>query len=67
MTATGTKTSVKTRIRAASNFITLIPSPLVRQLLAILCVKDCIEVQEKKKKSFSCVQSGSNKEIKVRY
>ena len=36
MTATATKTLPKNWIRAASNFIELNPSRLVRQMLAIL-------------------------------
>ena len=34
MTVTATKTSLKKWIRAASNFIALIPSRLIRQMLA---------------------------------
>ena len=34
MTVTATKTSLKKWIRAASNFIALIPSRLIRQILA---------------------------------
>ena len=34
-TATATKTSHKNWIRAASNFVALIPSRLIRQMLAI--------------------------------
>ena len=36
-TTTATKTSLKKRIRAASNFIALIPSLLIRQMLANFC------------------------------
>ena len=32
-TVTATKTSLKKRIRAASNFVALIPSRLIRQML----------------------------------
>ena len=53
-TATATKTSLKKWICAASNFIALIPSRLIRQMLAnfleLRILKDCIKVQEKKKK-----------------
>ena len=48
-----TKTSIKKWIRAASNFIALISSRLIRQMLATFfrgILKDCIKVQEKKKK-----------------
>ena len=33
-TATATKTSLKKKIRTASNFIALIPSRVIRQMLA---------------------------------
>ena len=36
MTVTATKTSLKKWIRAASNFIALIPSRLIRQMLEYL-------------------------------
>ena len=36
-TTTATKTSLKKRIRAASDFIALIPSRLIRQMLANFC------------------------------
>ena len=53
-TATATKTSLKEWSRAASNLIALIPTPSIRQMLAIffwsLILKYFIEVQEKKKK-----------------
>ena len=52
--ATATKTSLKKRIRTASNFIALIPCRSIRQMLAIFfwswVLKDCIKVQLKKKK-----------------
>ena len=53
-TATVTKTSQVTWILAASHSITLIPSRSIRQMLVTFfwssILKDCIEVQEKKKK-----------------
>ena len=49
--ATATKTSFKTSIRAASNLIALIPSRLIRQMLAnFFEVEFCIKAQEKKKR-----------------
>ena len=49
-----TKTSIKKWIRAASNFIALIPSRSILQMLAIISevefLKYCLRVQEKKKK-----------------
>ena len=36
-TTTATKTSLKNRIRAASKFISLIPSRLIRQMLINFC------------------------------
>ena len=52
-TATATKTSLKKWIRAASNFIALILSRLIRQMLQKFfgswILNDCIKVQEKKK------------------
>ena len=54
--ATATKTSLKKRIRTASDFIALIPPRLLRQVLANVfagiqqILKACIKVQEKKKK-----------------
>ena len=49
-----TKTLLKKWIRAASNFIAFIPCRSIRQMLAIFfwswVLKDCIKVQEKKKK-----------------
>ena len=53
-TATATKTSLKKWSRVALNFISLIPSRLPRQMLENLfwswILKDCIKVQEEKKK-----------------
>ena len=47
--------------RSASNFIALIWSYLIRKMLAIFfwswILKDCIEVQEKKKKFFCILQT----------
>ena len=37
-------------IRATSNFIVLIPTRSIRQMLANFAVEDCIKAQEKKKK-----------------
>ena len=52
--ATATKKSLKKGIRTASNFIALIPTRSIRQMLAdfsgVEFIKDCIEVQEKKQK-----------------
>ena len=50
---TGTKTSVKKWIRGASNFITLIPSPLVRQMLAIFLCKRLYRSSGKEKEKES--------------
>ena len=48
--ATATKTSFEKSIRAASNLIALIPSRLIRQILAnFFEVEFCITAQEKKK------------------
>ena len=53
-TATAKETSLKKWRRAAANFIALIPSCSIRQMLAIFSaiwiLKDCNEVQEKSKK-----------------
>ena len=54
-TATATKTSLKKWIRAASNFIALIPSHLLNSSNIGKCfwswiLKDCMKVQEKQKK-----------------
>ena len=53
---TATETSLKKWNSATSNFIALIPSRLVRQMLANFSegwiLKDCIKVQERKKKVF---------------
>ena len=50
-TATAKETSLKKWRRVAANFIALIPSCSIRQMLAIFfwiwILKDCIEVQEK--------------------
>ena len=50
----GTKMSLNKWISAASNFITLISSRLIRQVLAIFflswILKDCIKVLEQKNK-----------------
>ena len=59
-TATATKTSLKKWIRAASNFIALIPSisfnsPKVGKVFWSWILEDCIKVQEKKKKVLPCV------------
>ena len=43
------KTSLKKWICTASNFITLIPSRLIRQIWSLI-LKDYIKVQEKKRK-----------------
>ena len=40
----------KTWIRATSNFIVLIPTRSIRQMLANFAVEDCIKAQEKNKK-----------------
>ena len=49
-----TKTSLKKSIHTASKFIALIPSRIIRQMMAnffwSLILKICIKVQEKKKK-----------------
>ena len=37
-------------IRATSNFIVLIPTRSIRQMLANFAVEDCIKAQEKEKK-----------------
>ena len=55
-TTTSTKMSLEKKwIRAVSNFITLIPSRLIRQMWSnrfwSWILKDCIKVQEKKKES----------------
>ena len=47
-TATATKTSLEKRIQTASNFIAL--APIVGKFCRSLILKDCIKVQEKKKK-----------------
>ena len=47
-TATATKTSLKKRIRTASNFIAV--TTVVGKFCRSLILKDCIKVQEKKKK-----------------
>ena len=47
-TATATKTPLKKRIQTASNFIAL--TPIVGKFCRSLILKDCIKVQEKKKK-----------------
>ena len=60
VTAMSTKTSLKKWIRAASNFIALISSRLIRQMLAIR--KDCIKVHVKKKNCFSVFPSLTKRE-----
>ena len=54
----------KKRIRATSNFIVLIPTRSIRQILANLAVKDCIKDQEKKKKAMSPFTSAKKREIR---
>ena len=51
-TATATKTSLKKRTRTASNFIAVITSRSICQMSSFfsLILKDCVKVQEKKKK-----------------
>ena len=54
-TGRATKTALKKWIHAASNFIVLIPFRLIRQMLenvfgGVRILKDCMKVQEKKKK-----------------
>ena len=68
-TPTATKTSLKKWICAASNFIALIPSRLIRRMLPKFFwswnIKDCIKVQEKKKKVVVfCSPSSTKREIR---
>ena len=49
-TATATKTSLKKWIRAASNFIALIPSRLIRQMLAYFFGVERLYQKENEKK-----------------
>ena len=51
-------------IRATSNFIVLIPTRSIRQMLANFAVEDCIKAQEKKKKSMSSFTSAKKREIR---
>ena len=51
-------------IRATSNFIVLIPTRSIRQMLANFAVEDCIKAQEKKKKS-RCLHSRPRKNVKL--
>ena len=67
--ATATKTSLKNWICAASNFIALIPSRLILRMLPKFFwswnLKDCIKVQEKKKKVVVfCSPSSTKREIR---
>ena len=67
--ATATKTSLKNWICAATNFIALIPSRLIRRMLPKFFwswnLKDCIKVQEKKKKVVVfCSPSSTKREIR---
>ena len=69
-TATAMKTSLKKWIHAASNFIALIPSRSVHELLVnfmefvwIWILKDYIEVQEKKNVTVLCCPSSTKRKI----
>ena len=58
-TTTATKMSLKKRIRAASNFIALIPSRLIRQMLANFCgvelYRTVLKFRKRKRKLLFCV------------
>ena len=65
--ATATKTSFQKWGRAVSNFIALILSHSVRQILAIFSAVefwDCIKVQKKKKKAVAVFTSFTKREIR---
>ena len=68
--ATATKKSLKKGIRTASNFIALIPTRSIRQMLAdfsgVEFIKVCIEVEEKKQTESRCIvfTSSTNRKIK---
>ena len=65
------KTSLKIWIRAASNFIALIPSRSIRQILPFFVwswiLKDNIEVQQKEKKFVALCSATSSTKREIRY
>ena len=67
--AAAKKTSFKRLGRAVSNFIALILSHSVRQILAIFSgveFRDCIKVQKKKKKAVaSCSRPSQNEKLGI--
>ena len=67
-TTTSTKTSLKKRIRAASNFIALIPSLLIRQMLAnfygVEFYRIVSKFRKRKRKLLFCVPVLEKREIR---
>jgi len=67
-TATATKTSVKKCVLAALNFIALIPSRSIYQMLAnfsgVEFLRTVLKFRKRQRRSLSCVNASTNREIR---